>query len=416
MKSMLKKIKGSGSTPSNMASNSSNQGGDTSNTQNGPQFVKKPIWRRGLDKMVDPTFKEMEIIVDDLFSEEATGEIQLQPSLLQLYVNETLCKMLKNKTIQDSCDENFQFLRECDQLMDDNKDAIDDHIRHIYEMYVMNGAEKEINLSFRVRRDTSKTYRNLGGLTLQEKREMFDNCIGEVEGVMEQTRERLMHDDAFKEHLQKWRGNLRKSNEFKHRIVDYKHAHQSRRGTVLVNSKHCKGMKLDLDTVPVNGYESPSPSPRAHSPFASLVSSLHGVDQTSIAQGVFKKKLQERMDEEKKTNDAQTATAAPSNMVSRPLPESGKSTKARAQNKKRIVVSSKANVKKSKVVSRAPPKSGTTSQSLLVSSNMPRNSEHKLKPSKSSRSVSVDRTMFQFALSLLELDDDQKSKTISIKL
>jgi len=413
---MLKKIKGSGSTPSNMASNSSNQGGDTSNTQNGPQFVKKPIWRRGLDKMVDPTFKEMEIIVDDLFSEEATGEIQLQPSLLQLYVNETLCKMLKNKTIQDSCDENFQFLRECDQLMDDNKDAIDDHIRHIYEMYVMNGAEKEINLSFRVRRDTSKTYRNLGGLTLQEKREMFDNCIGEVEGVMEQTRERLMHDDAFKEHLQKWRGNLRKSNEFKHRIVDYKHAHQSRRGTVLVNSKHCKGMKLDLDTVPVNGYESPSPSPRAHSPFASLVSSLHGVDQTSIAQGVFKKKLQERMDEEKKTNDAQTATAAPSNMVSRPLPESGKSTKARAQNKKRIVVSSKANVKKSKVVSRAPPKSGTTSQSLLVSSNMPRNSEHKLKPSKSSRSVSVDRTMFQFALSLLELDDDQKSKTISIKL
>jgi len=416
MKSMLKKIKGSGSTPSNMASNSSNQGGDTSNTQNGPQFVKKPIWRRGLDKMVDPTFKEMEIIVDDLFSEEATGEIQLQPSLLQLYVNETLCKMLKNKTIQDSCDENFQFLRECDQLMDDNKDAIDDHIRHIYEMYVMNGAEKEINLSFRVRRDTSKTYRNLGGLTLQEKREMFDNCIGEVEGVMEQTRERLMHDDAFKEHLQKWRGNLRKSNEFKHRIVDYKHAHQSRRGTVLVNSKHCKGMKLDLDTVPVNGYESPSPSPRAHSPFASLVSSLHGVDQTSIAQGVFKKKLQERMDEEKKTNDAQTATAAPSNMVSRPLPESGKSTKARAQNKKRIVVSSKANVKKSKVVSRAPPKSGTTSQSLLVSSNMPRNSKHKLKPSKSSRSVSVDRTMLQFALSLLELDDDQKSKTISIKL
>lgn len=416
MKSMLKKIKGSGSTPSNMASNSSNQGGDTSNTQNGPQFVKKPIWRRGLDKMVDPTFKEMEIIVDDLFSEEATGEIQLQPSLLQLYVNETLCKMLKNKTIQDSCDENFQFLRECDQLMDDNKDAIDDHIRHIYEMYVMNGAEKEINLSFRVRRDTSKTYRNLGGLTLQEKREMFDNCIGEVEGVMEQTRERLMHDDAFKEHLQKWRGNLRKSNEFKHRIVDYKHAHQSRRGTVLVNSKHCKGMKLDLDTVPVNGYESPSPSPRAHSPFASLVSSLHGVDQTSIAQGVFKKKLQERMDEEKKTNDAQTATAAPSNMVSRPLPESGKSTKARAQNKKRIVVSSKANVKKSQVVSRAPPKSGTTSQSLLVSSNMPRNSKHKLKPSKSSRSVSVDRTMLQFALSLLELDVDQKSKTISIKL
>jgi len=413
---MLKKIKGSGSTPSNMASNSSNQGGDTSNTQNGPQFVKKPIWRRGLDKMVDPTFKEMEIIVDDLFSEEATGEIQLQPSLLQLYVNETLCKMLKNKTIQDSCDENFQFLRECDQLMDDNKDAIDDHIRHIYEMYVMNGAEKEINLSFRVRRDTSKTYRNLGGLTLQEKREMFDNCIGEVEGVMEQTRERLMHDDAFKEHLQKWRGNLRKSNEFKHRIVDYKHAHQSRRGTVLVNSKHCKGMKLDLDTVPVNGYESPSPSPRAHSPFASLVSSLHGVDQTSIAQGVFKKKLQERMDEEKKTNDAQTATAAPSNMVSRPLPESGKSTKARAQNKKRIVVSSKANVKKSQVVSRAPPKSGTTSQSLLVSSNMPRNSKHKLKPSKSSRSVSVDRTMLQFALSLLELDVDQKSKTISIKL
>merc|ERR1712173_103559 len=112
----------------------------------------------------------------------------------------------------------------------------------------------------------------------------------------------------------------------------------------------------------------------------------------------------------KKTNDAQTATAAPSNMVSRPLPESGKSTKVRAQNKKRIVVSSKANVKKSKVVSRAPPKSGTTSQSLLVSSNMPRNSKHKLKPSKSSRSVSVDRTMLQFALSLLELDDDQKSR------
>merc|ERR1712130_869629 len=215
----------------------------------------------------------------------------------------------------------------------------DDHIHHIYKMYVKDGAEQEINLSFRVRRDTSKTYRNLGGLTLQEKREMFDNCIGEVEGVMEQTRERLMHDDAFK-------GNLRKSNEFKHRIVDYKHAHQSRRGTVLVNSEHCKGMKLDLDTVPVNGYESPSPSPRAHSPFASLVSSLHGVDETSIAQGVFKKKLQERMDEEKKTNDAQTATAAPSNMVSRPLPESGKSTKVRAQNKKRIVVSSKANVKK----------------------------------------------------------------------
>merc|ERR1719415_87456 len=148
-------------------------------------------------------------------------------------------------------------------------------------------------------------------------------------------------------------------------------------------------LKLDLDTVPVNGYESPSPSPRAHSPFASLVSSLHGVDQTSIVQGVFKKKLQERMDEEKKTDDAQTATAAPSNMVSRPLPESGKSTKARAQNKKRIVVSSKANVKKSKVVSMAPPKSGTASQSLLVSSNMPRNSKHKLKPpSKSSRSVS----------------------------
>jgi len=352
MKSMLKKInKGSGSTPSNMASNSSNQGGDTSNTQNGPQFVKKrepgvlgKVCKSATKAVRCSEYKKMKVkVVDDLFSEKATGvkneELKWDPSPRDMYTHLELSEKLKRRVERGQASEALDFLIECEQLMEKNGVDMNAHIKAIRAEYVEEGSDKEINVPFRVRRDVLRKCNKLETLELKEKRELFHDCIIECQRVLTRNgllEPELLNEDGSQGHLADWRGNLRKTKYYHEKLLDFKNA--KRRGTVLVNSEHCKGMELKLD---LNDDEEKG----ARSPFSSLVtvSKNHLLSEEEregdTILSVIHDRLQIRVEKDKaliasaemarSVSGVERSRRTTSNMPSPRLPQSGNSTTAR---------------------------------------------------------------------------------------
>eukprot|EP01083_Nonionella_stella_P190246 704638_1 len=152
---------------------------------------------------VTPSVKNVSRRVSSLYTRHNNYNIQekitWRPSLNDICMDKHLSNALIEFMKRIYCEENILFLRavqqfkceidqyihfESDSDLKHNQKDTDFQIISIYNTYILSNSQYQVNLSYGNFMDSLKRKEAVSTLTIHQKREIFDNCVDEVERLI----------------------------------------------------------------------------------------------------------------------------------------------------------------------------------------------------------------------------------------